>query len=106
MSESQAAFRVLGLQPDGRRPPPSVVGPLAGVVALLGAAISFSIPFFPRVTISPQLLVGLQFSFSAVALLAGAVTVIRGTGVRRGLGVGIVIAGVLLTVMKVLALPK
>lgn len=106
----EAAFRALGLQGNGQ-PVEFSTGLIVGVVALSSATIGLILHLFwgnkfGETTIDPKLILSIQLIFSAIALVAGAITVVGGKGVRRGLGVGMVVAGTLIAAVGVLNLPR
>ncbi|MFN0053357.1 MAG: STAS domain-containing protein [Planctomycetales bacterium] len=105
-AESPAgAYHLLGLQADGR-PRMSLAWPIVGMVALAGALAGLCASLLNAEGLDAKLSLTLQLSCSAVALLTGLWTVVRGTGLRRGLGVGMVIASALLAVVEVFQAPR
>lgn len=100
-----AAFQLLGLQPDGRTKLPLVL-PLIGMVALVAALAALCLSIWRTGIIDARTALILQLSCSALALGAGLWTAIRGSGVHRGLGAGMVVASTLLAVAVVMYQPR
>lgn len=94
-----AAVEALGLNSDGR-PHMSSAWPVFGVIALLVALGACGLTFWRPGTIRPQVLMGLQLGCSALALVAGLVTAMRGAGFRRGVGVALVLTSACLAVVE------
>jgi anti-anti-sigma factor len=92
-----AAFQMLGLLTDGRRKM-SLAVPVTGLVALAGAVAGACLLIWPAKAFDPRAVLIAELSCSAVALGAGLWTAIRGSGARRSLGVGMVVASALLAV--------
>jgi anti-anti-sigma factor len=99
------ACQLLGLAADGRRKM-SLAVPVIGLVALIGAVAGASLSIWRSKSFDPQIMLIAELGFSAVALGAGLWTAIRGSGGRRGLGVGVVLASALLAVGVVLIQPR
>jgi anti-anti-sigma factor len=102
---SRGSFKALGLQDDGR-PKMSMAWPLAGLAALAVALVGLGISISGRAPFDDRTALLVQLGCLAGALIAGLWTVIHGTGKKRGLGSGIVIASFLLAVVEVLRLPR
>jgi anti-anti-sigma factor len=100
-----AAFRALGLQEDGRRRM-SMAWTLVGLVALAGALAGLFGTLLKSNVLDGKTVLVAQLICSAVALAAGLWTVVRGSGARRGLGIGMVVASALLAVVGVLNHPR
>jgi anti-anti-sigma factor len=99
-----AAFRLLGLQTDGR-PKMSGVFPLIGLAALVVACAGIGVSLLRPHAVDRTVLLATELAASAIALGAGLWTAIRGAGLRRGLGAGMVVAGALVAVAAVFAQP-
>jgi anti-anti-sigma factor len=100
-----AAFQLLGLQADGR-PKMSAAFPLIGLAALVAATAGIGVSLvFPHAVDRTVLLAG-ELAASAIALGAGLWTAIRGAGLRRGLGAGMVVASALVAVAAVFTHPR
>lgn len=99
------AFSSLGLQADGR-PRMPMTWPIIGLVALAGALAGLCASVMKAEGIDARISLVVQLACSAVALASGLWTVIRGSGARRGLGVGMVVASALLAVVEVLQTPR
>lgn len=99
------AFQSLGLQADGR-PRMTMTWPIVGLVALAGALAGLCASMMKTEGIDARVSLVVQLACSAIALAAGLWTVIRGSGARRGLGVGMVVASALLAVVEVLQTPR
>jgi anti-anti-sigma factor len=105
-AESRAeAFQLLELQPDGR-PRMPMTWPVIGLIALTGGVAGLCASILKTDGLDAKISLVVQLTCSAVALAAGLWTVIRGTGARRGLGVGMVVASALLAVVEVLQSPR
>jgi len=100
-----AAWQMLGLSADGRRTMPLAV-PLIGLLALVGAVAGASLSIWRSKAFDPRIMLIAELSCSAVALGAGLWTAIRGSGGRRGVGVGVVLASAMLAVGVVLIQPR
>lgn len=99
------AFTMLNLQADGR-PRMSMLWPVVGLIALAGGLTGLCASVLGTGGSDSRVSLIVQLCCSAIALGAGLWTVIRGSGVRRGLGVGMVIASALLAVVEVLQSPR
>jgi anti-anti-sigma factor len=99
------AYQGLGLQIDGR-PRMSIAWPIVGLIALAGAVAGLCASLMKSDALDARMSLVVQLTCSAVALAAGLWTVVRGTGVRRGLGIGMVLASALLAVVEVLKAPR
>jgi anti-anti-sigma factor len=99
------AFQSLGLQADGR-PRMTMIWPIVGLVALTGALAGLCASMMKAEGIDGRVSLVVQLACSSIALAAGLWTVIRGSGARRGLGVGMVVASALLAVVEVLQTPR
>jgi anti-anti-sigma factor len=99
------AYQTLGLQVDGR-PRMSLLGPIIGLVALAGALTAVCASYTKTGGLNARTALIMALSCSAVALAAGMWTIARGTGMRRGLGVGMVLASAVLAAVQVLHAPK
>lgn len=100
-----AAYEALQLQSDGR-PQMSMWLPIVGLVALAGAGAGLAATLMKTQGLDQKVSLYLQLGCSAVAFVAGLVTIIRGTGAKRGLGVSMVVISVLLAFVEVLKAPK
>jgi anti-anti-sigma factor len=99
------AFQKLGLSADGRRNM-SLAVPVIGLVALVGAVAGASLSIWRSKAFDSQVMLIAELSSAAVALGAGLWTAIRGSGGRRSLGVGMVVASALLAVGAVFIHPR
>jgi anti-anti-sigma factor len=99
------AYQGLGLQLDGR-PQMSIAWPIVGSVALAGAVAGLCASLSKSDALDSRMSLIVQLSCSAVALAAGLWIVVRGTGAKRGLGIGMVLASALLAVVEVLKAPR
>jgi anti-anti-sigma factor len=100
-----AAYETIGLQPDGR-PRMSMIWPTIGLVALTGALAGFCATQLKAGGLDARLSLIVQLCCSAVALPSGLWTMIRGSGARRGLGIGMVLASALLAAVEFLQAPR
>jgi anti-anti-sigma factor len=98
-----AAYKSLGLQRDGR-PPISFVWPAIGLAALVSSALALAISVRWSGSIDARAIWTTQVACAAVALTAGVWIIIRGSGLSRGLGIGMAAAGMLLAAVEVLRL--
>lgn len=98
----EGAFRVLGLRPDGKRRM-SLALPIVGCLALAAALSLVCVSRWKATVLESKVSLVLVLASSAVALAAGLWTVVRGSGLRRGMGAGIMIAGALLAAAGVYA---
>jgi anti-anti-sigma factor len=99
------AFRLLGLQADGRQKMSAAL-PLIGLAALVAAIAGIGVAIArPQAAHHTVLLAG-ELATSAIALGAGLWTAIRGSGARRGLGAGLVVASALVAVAAVFTHPR
>jgi anti-anti-sigma factor len=94
------AYQKLGLQHDGKSRWSTIL-PIVGILALGGQCALMMKVVNPEVRLS---LIS-QLGCAAVALAAGLFMIMRGAGLRKGLGIGIVVAGVVLMVIGVLKAP-
>jgi anti-anti-sigma factor len=100
-----AAFQMLGLSADGHRKI-SLALPLLGLIALAGAVGGVCLSIFRVNAFDPRAVLIAQLTCSAIALGAGLWTAIRGTGARRALGAGMVVASALSAVVSVYHHPR
>ncbi|MSR56180.1 MAG: anti-sigma factor antagonist [Planctomycetaceae bacterium] len=100
-----AAYDALGLQSDGR-PRMSMTLPIVGLVALAGGLAGVCASLLKTEGLDSRVSLIVQLCCSAVALAAGLWTIIRGTGFKRGLGVGMVVASALLAVVEAIQAPR
>ncbi|MGE5190964.1 MAG: STAS domain-containing protein [Deltaproteobacteria bacterium] len=100
-----AAFQMLGLQADGRRKM-SMVLPGVGLAALAAAVGGVCLTIWRADAVDARVVLAGQLACSAIALGAGLWTAIRGSGVRRGLGAGMVVASALVAVAVVFHHPR
>jgi len=100
-----AAFRVLGLQADGRQKMTAAL-PLIGLAALVAAIAGIGVSMAQPHAVDRTVLLAGELASSAIALGAGLWTAIRGSGSRRGLGAGIVVASALVAVGAVFNHPR
>jgi len=91
----EGAFRILGLRADGKKKLSALL-PAIGLLALGAALALVCISMSKSNLVDSKVSLAIVLSCSAVALAAGFLTAIRGSGLRRGMGAGIVIAGALL----------
>lgn len=98
------AYQHLGLQKDGRVPM-SFVWPTIGLMALAASAAALAISLRWSGSIDPPVIWSTQLACAIIALTAGVWTVIRGSGMSRGLGAGMAAAGMLLAVVEAFRLP-
>lgn len=98
-----AAYLCLGLQKDGRAPM-SFVWPTIGLAALVASAVALAISVRWSDIIAPRVTLTTQLACATIALTAGVWTVIRGSGLSRGLGAGMAAAGMLLAAVEALRL--
>ena len=99
------AFQMLGLMADGRRKMSPAL-PVIGLLAVSGAIAGVCLTIWPAQAFDPRLVLIGDLVCAAVGLGAGLWTAIRGSGGRRGLGVGMVVASALLAVGVVLVHPR
>ena len=100
-----AAFQLLGLQADGRQKMSAAL-PLIGLVALVAAIAGIGVSIARPQAVNHAVLLAAELISSAIALGAGLWTVIRGSGARRGLGAGVVVASALIAVAAVFNHPR
>ncbi len=106
LAESRAvAFQMLGLQADGRQKM-SLVMPAIGLAALAAAFAGAALTIWRAGAIDARVVLAGQLACSAIALGAGLWTTIRGSGVRRGLGAGMVVVSALVAVAVVFHHPR
>lgn len=93
----EGAFQILGLRPDGRRKRSlSAVLPIVGCLALAAALGLVCISIWKATLVDSKVSLAAVLSCSAVALAAGLWTAVRGGGLRRVMGAGMIVAGLLL----------
>lgn len=100
-----AGYIALGLQADGR-PRMSLAWPLVGLLALLTATVGFAASLLNAEAVDAKSSLVIQSIALGLSLAAGLWTVVRGSGMRRGLGVGMVVASMLLAAVEVMKLPR
>jgi anti-anti-sigma factor len=98
------SFRALGLQDDGR-PKLSLIWPTVGLVALVGAAVGLYVSLAHSDLLDGRDSLYVQLGLSAVAVVTGTWTAIRGAGARHGLGIGMAVAGAILAVVELIRQP-
>ncbi|MGQ0636886.1 MAG: STAS domain-containing protein [Planctomycetaceae bacterium] len=97
----QEALEVLDLQSDGR-PRLATIWTIVGLVALAVAVGFLGVSFWRAHAIHPTVSLAVQLGCLAVALGFGLWTAIGATGLRRGVGVGLVVASAVLAIAGVL----
>lgn len=100
-----AAYHALGLQTDGR-PRMSMIWPIVGLLALAAGLAGMCATLLKAGGLDSRVSLIVQLCCSAVALGAGLWTIIRGSGFKRGLGVGMVVASALLAVVEAIQFPR
>jgi len=100
-----AAFQMLGLQADGRQQM-SLVLPAIGLAALAAAFAGTCLTVWRPDAVDARAVLAGQLACSAIGLGAGLWTAIRGSGVRRGLGAGMVVTSAFVAVAVVFHHPR